>query len=80
MKNTLYLVIPCYNEELVLEETTKRLNEKFEQLIKNNIISKKSKVLYVNDGSKDKSLSVLKKYQKKDKRIRVINQKNIGLL
>ena len=67
MKNTLYLVIPCYNEELVLEETTKRLNEKFEQLIKNNIISKKSKVLYVNDGSKDKTWEHICSYEKKYK-------------
>ncbi len=54
-ENILYVVIPCYNEELVLKETTKRLREKFDELLKKKVISKKSKVLYVNDGSKDKT-------------------------
>ena len=62
MKNILYMVIPCYNEEAVLNETTKRLNEKFQTLIKNKVISKKSKVLYVNDGSKDKTWELILKY------------------
>ena len=62
MKNILYMVIPCYNEEAVLDETTKRLNEKFQTLIKNKVISKKSKVLYVNDGSKDKTWELILKY------------------
>lgn len=62
MKNILYMVIPCYNEEEVLDETTKRLNEKFQTLIKNKVISKKSKVLYVNDGSKDKTWELILKY------------------
>ena len=56
------MVIPCYNEEEVLDETTKRLNEKFQTLIKNKVISKKSKVLYVNDGSKDKTWELILKY------------------
>ena len=56
------MVIPCYNEEAVLNETTKRLNEKFQTLIKNKVISKKSKVLYVNDGSKDKTWELILKY------------------
>ena len=54
MDKILYMVVPCYNEEAVLEETTARLKEKFESLIKEDKISPKSKVLYVNDGSKDK--------------------------
>ena len=62
MKNILYMVIPCYNEEAVLNETTKRLNEKFQTLIKNKVISKKSKVLYVNDGSKNKTWELILKY------------------
>lgn len=53
MSNILYVVIPCYNEEEVLEETTKRLKEKLNTLIKKKKISNKSKVMYVNDGSKD---------------------------
>ena len=41
----LYVVIPCYNEEEVLNETTKRLTEKLNSLIKKKVISKDSKVL-----------------------------------
>lgn len=61
MNKTLYLVIPCYNEELVLEETTKRLKEKLNYLIQEKRISKDSKVMYVNDGSKDGTWELIKK-------------------
>ena len=54
-KPILYLVIPCYNEEEMLELTTKELTIKMNSLIKENKISKDSHVLYVNDGSKDKT-------------------------
>lgn len=59
--NTLYVVVPCYNEEEVLEETTKRLKEKLNDLIKSKKINKDSKVMYVNDGSKDKTWELIKK-------------------
>lgn len=67
MKNVLYLVIPCYNEEEVLHETTKRLKEKYTDLINKKIISKNSKVLYVNDGSKDKTWSLIEEISAEDK-------------
>jgi len=63
----LYLVIPCYNEEEVLSETTKRLNDKMNNLITNKIISKKSKVMYVNDGSKDSTWELIKTINKENK-------------
>lgn len=66
MSKILYIVIPCYNEELVLEETTKRLTEKLNCLIKNKKISKKSKVMYVNDGSSDSTWSLIKKISKEN--------------
>ena len=62
----LYVVIPCYNEELVLEETTKRLKEKLEKMISDKLISNKSKVMYVNDGSKDKTWDLIKKIHESD--------------
>ena len=62
--NTLYVVVPCYNEEEVLEETTKRLKEKLTNLINQKKISKNSKVMYVNDGSKDKTWVLIKKISK----------------
>jgi glycosyltransferase involved in cell wall biosynthesis len=59
--NILYIVIPCYNEEEVLEETTKRLKSKLNDLIDKKIISKESKVMYVNDGSRDNTWNLIKK-------------------
>lgn len=64
--STLYVVIPCYNEEEVLEETTKQLKKKMEKLIKDKKISGKSKVMYVNDGSKDNTWSLIKKINEKE--------------
>lgn len=63
----LYVIVPCYNEEAVLNETTKQLKEKMEKLIKEKKISSSSKVMYVNDGSKDKTWDLIKKYHKKEK-------------
>lgn len=62
----LYVTIPCYNEEEVLEETTKRLRDKMKYLIDKKVISKESKVMYVNDGSKDNTWNLIKKISKKD--------------
>ena len=62
----LYVVIPCYNEEEVLPETTKRMKEKITKLIKEKTISGKSKVMYVNDGSKDKTWEMIKDINKKE--------------
>ena len=50
MNNILYAVVPCYNEEEVLNETAKRLFEKFENLIKNKKIDNKSKIMFVERG------------------------------
>lgn len=64
---TLYVVIPCYNEEEVLNETTKRLKEKLTQLIEKKVITKDSRVMYVNDGSKDKTWELIKEISSKEK-------------
>ena len=61
----LYIVIPCFNEEEVLKETTKRLKIKLKKLLKEKIISTKSRVMYVNDGSKDKTWSIIKEINQK---------------
>lgn len=66
-KEILYIVVPCYNEEEVLTETTKELKIKLEKLIKEKLISDKSKVMYVNDGSKDKTWEIIKNIEKKEK-------------
>ena len=66
MSKILYLVIPCYNEEEVLPITTAALKEKMENLIKEKKISKDSKVMFVNDGSKDKTWELIEKYHQDD--------------
>ncbi len=62
----LYLVIPCYNEEEVLHETTKQLKTKLQAMIKAKKISNKSRVMYVNDGSKDKTWELIKEINEKE--------------
>lgn len=57
--DTLYLVVPCYNEEEVLMETSKRLVVKVSDLIKKQTISEKSKIVFVDDGSKDKTWQII---------------------
>lgn len=59
MKNTLYVVIPCYNEEEVLQETAKRIKEKMRELIGKKKISPQSHVVFVNDGSKDRTWQLI---------------------
>lgn len=59
MKEILYLVIPCYNEQEVLLETAKRLLKKITIMIENEVISQESRILFVNDGSKDKTWSII---------------------
>ena len=55
----LCLVIPCYNEEEVLPETSKRLKIKMAQLQKDGLISTDSRVIFVDDGSKDKTWDLI---------------------
>ncbi len=62
----LYLVIPCYNEEAVLPETAKRLKEKFDSLISAKKISPDSRIVFVNDGSKDKTWEIISDLHKAD--------------
>ena len=63
----IYLVVPCYNEEEVLFETASRLKEKINGLIENKIISDKSKITFVDDGSKDKTWSIIEELNNRDK-------------
>ena len=59
MADILYIVVPCYNEEEVLPETSRRLKEKLESLMAAGKISPDSRVLFVNDGSKDKTWEII---------------------
>lgn len=62
----LYIVVPCYNEEEVLPETSKRLKVKMDELIKAKKISPDSHVVFINDGSKDKTWELISSYSEKD--------------
>lgn len=55
----LYLVIPCYNEEAVLHETAKQLLEKMNSMFDRGMISRESKIMFVNDGSRDKTWEII---------------------
>ena len=59
MEEILYIVVPCYNEEEVLPETSRRLREKLEALMAAGTISRDSRVLFVNDGSKDRTWQLI---------------------
>lgn len=63
----LYLVIPCYNEEEVLPETSSQLKNKINSLIEKGCISPKSRIVFVNDGSKDKTWEIISKLHDEDK-------------
>ena len=58
-EKTLYVVIPCYKEEAVLPETAKRLREKLHALIDQGRIASGSRILFVNDGSKDRTWEII---------------------
>lgn len=64
MKDILTIVVPCYNEQEVLPETVKELGGVLEKLIKDGKVSPQSKILFVNDGSKDKTWKLISKYTK----------------
>ena len=59
MASKLFVVIPCYNEEEVLPETSKRLVKKMAELEKKGLITPDSKVLLVNDGSRDRTWEMI---------------------
>lgn len=59
MESILYLVIPCYNEQEVLRETARQLEEKLRRMIGAGLVSEESKVVFVNDGSKDQTWELI---------------------
>ncbi len=65
-KNTLYIVIPCYKEEAVLPETSKRLREKMNALRAAGKISEHSRVMFVNDGSSDQTWPIISRLHEQE--------------
>lgn len=58
----LSIIVPCFNEEDCIPSTTKRLLEIMNELISENVISEKSYIFYVDDGSTDKTWEIIDKY------------------
>ena len=65
-KNTLYIVVPCYKEQEVLPETSRRLREKMRQLMDEGKISRRSRVMFVNDGSSDNTWAIISELHEKE--------------
>lgn len=75
----LAIVSPCYNEEEVLEESAGRLTALFDELVAKEKISADSFVLFVNDGSKDRTWSIIKQLHKTNAYIKGMNlARNVG--
>ena len=74
MKPILYIIIPCYNEEEVLPITSGLFLEELTHLIDKEKISKKSKIMFVNDGSKDQTWKIIKELASSDDRFIGISQ------
>ena len=69
MGDVLYIVVPCYNEEAVLPETQKELGNKLETMITAGAVSEKSRIIFVDDGSKDRTWELIEKYHSENPRI-----------
>ena len=63
----LYIVVPCYNEEEVLETTAEKLGDKLRSLIKSGAVSEKSRAVFVDDGSKDRTWEIISSLHEKDR-------------
>ena len=64
--NILYIVVPCFNEEEVLPDSSSKLREKVKSLIESGKVSDKSKILFVDDGSKDKTWDIIEGLHEED--------------
>ena len=62
----LYLAIPCYNEEEVLRDSAEKLNNKYNEMMAEGKISPDSKIVFIDDGSKDKTWSIISELHKEN--------------
>lgn len=66
--NCIYFVIPCYNEQEVLPITAEQLCIKYDQLLQSGLIAKSSRILLVDDGSKDRTWQIISQLHQADRR------------
>lgn len=74
----MYFVLPCYNEEKCLERTYESLNGEYDKLLGGGEISAKSRIVFVDDGSKDKTWSIIEKLSKNKNAVGVKLAHNVG--
>ena len=75
----LWIVIPCYNEQEVLPITAPMFLEKIEQLEGEGLIHKESRILFVNDGSKDRTWEIIRSLSEEDPRyVGIAQSRNRG--
>lgn len=70
--NCIYFVIPCYNEQEVLPITAEQLRIKYDQLLQSGLIVENSRILLVDDGSKDRTWQIISQLHQKDSRFQGI--------
>ena len=72
-------VSPCYNEEEVLRHSTERLTALFERMIAEGLISDDSMIVFVNDGSRDRTWEIIRELHRENKFVKGINMsRNVG--
>jgi glycosyltransferase involved in cell wall biosynthesis len=76
---TLATISPCYNEEAVLRHSAERLTELFNRMIADGLISENSVIVFVNDGSRDRTWEIIGQLHAENKFVRGINMsRNVG--
>ena len=75
MSLILYFIVPCYNEEEIITETARGLEDKMEELESSHVIDPASRILFVDDGSSDSTWSLIKKCATESKRVKGISLK-----
>jgi polyisoprenyl-phosphate glycosyltransferase len=79
MEPVLTIVVPCYNEEEVLPDTIDQLDQFVSQLIKEQIVSNRTRILFVDDGSKDRTWEIIYKTGLRNEHIRGLKlSRNVG--
>jgi len=69
MNNTLYIIVPCYNEEACIEACAQQLLSKLDELQAKDLCAPNSRILFVNDGSKDRTRDMLAQLHAQNERI-----------
>ena len=77
-KPILYIVIPCYNEEAVLPETNPMFLGKLHELMEKGMVSEDSRIMYANDGSKDRTWDLIEEYAQDPHIVGISQSRNRG--